>query len=159
MCSLPRSSRISRSQLRYRRVSSLASLPSWTSFPNFCSSNRAKRLVAVSGEQSFDSFSLDWYSPLDWPGESVSPRANMEFLYDLCLNYAQKFGRFYFKNLFLTGDPGLGKTFLSACIAKVVSENQVGADNGLLPGGEPVVDERIQGALGGGGIHLGPQIV
>lgn len=75
------------------------------------------------GEQSFDSFSLDWYSPLPWPGESVPPKENMEFIYELCLNYAQKFGKFYFKNLFLSGDPGLGKTFLSACIARTVAEN------------------------------------
>ena len=75
------------------------------------------------GEQSFDSFSLDYYSPLPWPGESLSPRENMELVYEVCLNYAQKFGRFYFKNLFLSGAPGLGKTFLSACIARTVSEN------------------------------------
>ena len=74
------------------------------------------------GEQSFDSFSLDYYSPLPWPGESLSPRENMELVYEVCLNYAQKFGRFYFKNLFLSGAPGLGKTFLSACIARSVSE-------------------------------------
>ena len=43
-------------------------------------------------------------------------------VYEVCLNYAQKFGRFHFKNLFLTGAPGLGKTFLSACIARSVSE-------------------------------------
>ena len=49
------------------------------------------------GEQSFDSFSLDYYSPLPWPGESLSPRENMELVYEVCLNYAQKFGRFYFK--------------------------------------------------------------
>lgn len=73
-------------------------------------------------EQSFDSFSLDWYSPRPWPGEDASPRDNMDFLRDLCFNYAKKFGKFYFKNLFLTGDPGLGKTFLSACIAKTVAE-------------------------------------
>ena len=47
---------------------------------------------------------------------------NMELVYEVCLNYAQKFGRFYFKNLFLSGAPGLGKTFLSACIARTVSE-------------------------------------
>ena len=75
------------------------------------------------GEQSFDTFSLDYYSPLPWPGEALSPRENMEFIYEVCLNYAQKFGKFYFKNLFLTGAPGLGKTFLSACIARTVSEN------------------------------------
>ena len=51
-----------------------------------------------------------------------SPRENMELVYEVCLNYAQKFGRFYFKNLFLSGAPGLGKTFLSACIARTVSE-------------------------------------
>ena len=47
----------------------------------------------------------------------------MEFLCELCMNYAQKFGKFYFQNLFLTGNPGLGKTFLSACVARTVAEN------------------------------------
>ena len=74
------------------------------------------------GEQSFDTFSLDLYSPLPWPGEELSPRENMEFILEVCSNYARKFGRFYFRNLFLTGAPGLGKTFLSACIARTVSE-------------------------------------
>ena len=74
------------------------------------------------GEQSFDAFSLDYYSPLPWPGEELSPRENMEFILEVCANYARKFGKFYFRNLFLTGAPGLGKTFLSACIARTVSE-------------------------------------
>ena len=47
----------------------------------------------------------------------------MEFIFDLCSNYARKFGRFKLRNLFLSGAPGLGKTFLSACIARTVSEN------------------------------------
>ena len=51
-----------------------------------------------------------------------SPRENMELIYEVCLSYAQKFGRFPLRNLFLTGAPGLGKTFLSACIARTVSE-------------------------------------
>ncbi len=74
------------------------------------------------GEQSFDSFSLEFYSASPWPGEGISPRENMEFIYEVCLNYAHKFGRFPFRNLFLAGAPGLGKTFLSACIARTVSE-------------------------------------
>ena len=74
------------------------------------------------GEQSFDTFSLDYYSPLPWPGESLSPRENMEFVLELCSSYARRFGKFYFRNLFLTGAPGLGKTFLSACIARTVAE-------------------------------------
>ena len=74
------------------------------------------------GEQSFDTFRLDYYSQSVWPGRGTSPRDNMDLVYEVCLNYAQKFGRFYFKNLFLSGAPGLGKTFLSACIARSVSE-------------------------------------
>ena len=90
-----------------------------------CAQEQVKELSKLLdlGEQSFDSFSLDWYSPLPWPGESLSPRENMEFLCELCMNYAQKFGKFYFQNLFLTGNPGLGKTFLSACIARTAAEN------------------------------------
>ena len=74
------------------------------------------------GEQSFDTFRLDYYSDTVYPGRASSPRANMDLVYEVCLNYAQKFGRFHLKNLFLTGAPGLGKTFLSACIARSVSE-------------------------------------
>ena len=90
-----------------------------------CAQEQVKELSKLLdlGEQSFDHFSLDWYSPLPYGSEALSPRENMEFIYDFCLNYAQKFGRFYFRNLFLTGDPGLGKTFLSACIARTVAEN------------------------------------
>lgn len=89
-----------------------------------CAQEQVKELSKLLdlGEQSFDQFSLDWYSEQTWPGEVVSPRANMELIYEVCLNYAQKFGRFYFKNLFLTGDPGLGKTFLSAAMARTVAE-------------------------------------
>ena len=74
------------------------------------------------GEQSFDNFRLDYYSQTVYPSHGTSPRVNMELVYEVCLNYAQKFGRFRFKNLFLSGQPGLGKTFLSACIARTVSE-------------------------------------
>jgi DNA replication protein DnaC len=90
-----------------------------------CTQEQIKELSKLLdlGEQSFDSFRLDYYSQTTWPGRGTSPRENMELVYEVCLNYAQKFGRFYFKNLFLSGAPGLGKTFLSACIARTVSEN------------------------------------
>lgn len=74
------------------------------------------------GEQSFDRFRKDYYSQTVYPSYGTSPRENMEVVYEVCLNYARKFDRFYFKNLFLSGAPGLGKTFLSACIARTVSE-------------------------------------
>jgi len=92
---------------------------------NLCAQEQIKELSKLLdlGEQSFDTFSLDVYSPSPWRGSDISPRENMEMVYEICLNYAQKFGRFYFNNLFLSGAPGLGKTFLSACIARTVSEN------------------------------------
>ena len=95
-----------------------------TCLKNLCTQEQIRELSKLLdlGEQSFDSFSLDYYSPLPWPGESVSPRENMEFNYEVCTSYARRFGRFPFRNLLLTGAPGLGKTFLSACIAREVAQ-------------------------------------
>lgn len=92
---------------------------------DLCAQEQIKELSKLLdlGEQSFDAFRLDYYSQTPWPSMGTSPRANMELVYEVCLNYAEKFGRFYFKNLFLSGAPGLGKTFLSACIARTVSEH------------------------------------
>ena len=91
---------------------------------DLCAQEQIKGLSKLLdlGEQSFDTFQLDYYSPLPWGESGVSPRENMEMVYEICLDYARKFGRYYFNNLFLTGAPGLGKTFLSACIARTVSE-------------------------------------
>ena len=75
------------------------------------------------GEQSFDTFRIDYYSQSIYPGQGISPRENMEQNFNICWNYATKFGRVAIKNLLLSGAPGLGKTFLSACIARAVSES------------------------------------
>ncbi len=92
---------------------------------DLCAQEQIKELSRLLdlGEQSFDSFNLDFYSPLPWGSSGISPRENMEMVYEICGDYARKFGRYYFNNLFLTGAPGLGKTFLSACIARTVSES------------------------------------
>ncbi|NCB63830.1 MAG: DNA replication protein DnaC [Clostridia bacterium] len=75
------------------------------------------------GEQAFDLFDMSYYSPELWPDWGKSPRDNMDRVLKICRDYAQNFGRYYFNNLFLSGSTGLGKTFLSACIARTVSEN------------------------------------
>lgn len=73
------------------------------------------------GEETFDSFELDYYD--DRPDKNgLVPREVMETVYEICLQYARRFGM-EMDNLFMTGGPGLGKTFLSTCIAKVVSES------------------------------------
>lgn len=90
-----------------------------------CTQEQIKELSKLLdlGEQSFENFRLDYYSTEMDPAWGISPRDNMARVQELCKNYAQKFGKFYFDNLYLYGRPGLGKTFLSACIARVVSEN------------------------------------
>ena len=90
-----------------------------------CAQEQIKELSQLLdlGEQSFDTFDLGFYSPEVWPAWGRSPRENMEKVLKICRDYAQNFGRYYFNNLFLSGSTGLGKTFLSACIARTVSEN------------------------------------
>ncbi|MDO4811455.1 MAG: ATP-binding protein [Eubacteriales bacterium] len=73
------------------------------------------------GTQSFDTFDFNWYDA-DCHERSISSRERMEKNFDICQDFANEFGP-RSGNLLLSGDPGLGKTFLSACIARVVSEN------------------------------------
>lgn len=74
------------------------------------------------GSQSFDTFSFDWYDADVWPQYGRSPLENMELIREICGNYAHTFGP-HSGNLLFTGAPGLGKTFLSACIAREVSDH------------------------------------
>ena len=72
------------------------------------------------GGQSFETFSLSWYSDTYDPALGISPRKNMARILEICRSYAETFSQDS-GSLLLTGDPGLGKTFLSAAIARVVS--------------------------------------
>jgi len=74
------------------------------------------------GNETFDSFDLTYYDDTPAPDTGISPRRSMEIIYETCVEYARKFGK-KSMNLFFNGAPGLGKTFLSACIARVVAEN------------------------------------
>ena len=82
--------------------------------------NRRLSKMLDLGSQSFDTFSLDWYDDEKIAGHGISPLKNMEMVLEICSNYAHTFGA-RSGNLLFTGAPGLGKTFLSACIAREVS--------------------------------------
>lgn len=73
------------------------------------------------GVQSFDSFDLSLYEPSAGGEPASRVREAMAMVRDLCRQYAEGFGPGS-ANLLFRGGTGLGKTFLSACIAKVVSE-------------------------------------
>ena len=74
-----------------------------------------------SGEESFDSFNLDYYPDTTDPVTGVVPREVMKAVFAGCRKFAVNFPDVS-SNLLLRGSTGLGKTFLSACIARVVSE-------------------------------------
>ena len=84
---------------------------------------KAKDLSALLklGEESFGSFDLGFYDDRPDPATGVSPRQVMEIVFGTCYDYALNFGK-NSPNLLFRGGTGLGKTFLSACIARVVSQ-------------------------------------
>lgn len=83
---------------------------------------RELSLLLNLGEQSFAQFQLSLYSEEFSSQHRSSPRANMKKVLDVCKGYAEHFGKSNIKNLLFHGGTGLGKTFLSACIAREVAE-------------------------------------
>lgn len=66
-----------------------------------------------NNDECFEKFDLSLYG---------SARESMEIVFDTCREYALSFSE-RSMNLLFQGGTGLGKTFLSACIARVVAEN------------------------------------
>lgn len=93
-------------------------------FRPFCIEAQLHQLSNILdvSRQNFDTFSLNHYGQDVWSGRGDSPRGNMEFNFDVCYDFANKFGKTKIRNLLFSGSPGLGKTFLSACVAKLVTE-------------------------------------
>ena len=86
-----------------------------------CRQEQKKELTLLSaGRERFDQFRLDYYSDRPTSAGFV-PRAVMEKTYQTCRRYALGFHR-EAGNLLFSGNTGLGKTFLSACIAGVVAD-------------------------------------
>ena len=77
-------------------------------------------MLNING-QSFANFDLSYYSKTFDMNLGTSPYQTMFNILNLCKDYAAGFGSNSF-NLLFRGNTGLGKTFLSACIARVVSE-------------------------------------
>ena len=71
--------------------------------------------------ENFEHFSLDVYSDNTNKAKynsDISPRENMKIIKKLCDNFIENFDNPEQKNLLFIGNTGLGKTFLSSCIAK-----------------------------------------
>lgn len=71
--------------------------------------------LASLADNTFEKFDLSWYPDSSEDGKE-SPRRIMERNFASCKSFAENFNETD-DNLFLTGPSGLGKTFLSSCIA------------------------------------------
>lgn len=90
-----------------------------------CAEEQMKALTALlnlTEEQSFANLRFDVYSGTVRQEEGCSPRERMKKIAAVCEGFARQFPHYPLKNLLFSGGTGLGKTFLSGCIARMVSE-------------------------------------
>ncbi len=75
-------------------------------------------LKHILQKENFDTFSFSYYSPnyID-PETGYSSLDTIQNAYEESRKFVDTFGN-EFRNLFFYGDPGVGKTFLSNCVAK-----------------------------------------
>ena len=87
-----------------------------------CRQEQKKELTFLNvGRETFDQFRLEYYPDRVDPKFGVNVRTVMEKTYQTCRRYAYGFHD-RSGNLLFSGDTGLGKTFLSACIARTVAD-------------------------------------
>ena len=87
-----------------------------------CRQEQKKEISLLSGgKENFGLFRLDYYSDQYDPKYGASPRDIMKLTFEKCYRYATTFTE-NSGNLMLVGGTGLGKTFLSACIAGAVAD-------------------------------------
>lgn len=76
-------------------------------------------------KENFKNFNLSFYSDeIDEKkyNTSISPRENIKLILNIVQNFLTNFDNPNEKNLLFTGNTGLGKTFISNCIAKSIME-------------------------------------
>ena len=87
-----------------------------------CRQEQRKQLQQlIGGQERFETFRLDYYSDVVHKAYGASPRAIMEHTLRVCRDFAAGFTQ-GIGNLLFVGYTGLGKTFLSACIADTVTD-------------------------------------
>ena len=82
---------------------------------------RLSTILPIESE-NFSSFRFDYYSNAIDQRLGRSPRFIIGDIFQHCRRFADTFGS-HSENLLMFGSSGLGKTFLSSCIARVVSEH------------------------------------
>jgi len=87
-----------------------------------CRQEQKKEIsLLASNDERFEKFRLDYYPDRVDPKYGASPRDIMKLTFEKCRRYATTFTEDS-GNLMFVGGTGLGKTFLSACIAGAVAD-------------------------------------
>ena len=87
-----------------------------------CRQEQRKELTLLHmGTETFENFRLDVYPDRLDANMGINIRTFMSKTYQSCWNYARNFTE-NAGNLLFSGATGLGKTFLSACIARTVAD-------------------------------------
>lgn len=88
-----------------------------------CRQEQKKEIAHLTnGQENFRNFRLDYYSDAVDRAYGASPRTIMERNLQICKRYGENFAPGA-GNLLFVGGTGLGKTYLSACIANAVADN------------------------------------
>lgn len=79
---------------------------------------RDSNLKNIIKDENFNTFSYKWYDNTRInPRFNTTARQNMEKVYNIVTKFVKNFDK-EFTNLLITGNTGVGKTFLTNCIAK-----------------------------------------
>ncbi len=91
-----------------------------------------KSNICNISKENFSTFNLDFYSDeanYNKYNEKISPRANILKIKEITNNFINNFDNPNEKNLLFTGNTGLGKTFLSNCVADELLKKR---ENGFI---------------------------
>lgn len=86
-----------------------------------CEEQKKSLSLLAAGEHRFEDFYVEYYPDTVDPQYGASPREIMNRIFQVCKKYAYGFSCDS-GNLLFNGGTGLGKTMLSACIARAVTE-------------------------------------
>jgi DNA replication protein DnaC len=79
---------------------------------------RDSNLKNITSSENFSTFTYDWYdNTTPNSANGLTPYNNMQQIVSICHSFIDNFDK-EFSNLLLYGDTGVGKTFLTNCIAR-----------------------------------------
>lgn len=81
---------------------------------------KMSNLSRILNTQNFSNFDGSLFSPKKAEGFNVSPRQSISEIFNICDDFVKNFEIDNNENLLFYGDTGLGKTFMSNCIAKEI---------------------------------------